>query len=243
MLMPSGRRIRSFTSSSYGLPVTRSSTWPSRAIAMFEYSYSAEYEYSNIAIALLGHVLERVTGKPYEELVKERILRPLGMSMTSTKVEGPIREWMTVGHDERGFPAQYRGWAELPAMGALRSNAEDLLRFLAANVGPPDSHLERVMRIAHEPRNKVGLNADIGLNWQIMKYGSKKIVGHGGATQGFRAFVGFDPDARVGAVILANYPAATADFVLHLINPSIPLAGAAVAERVEIDLPEGVLRK
>ncbi|MFN2567169.1 MAG: serine hydrolase [Gemmatimonadaceae bacterium] len=203
----------------------------------------SEYEYSNIAVALLGHVLERVTGKPYEELVQERILRPLGMTMTSTKVEGPIREWMTVGHDERGFVAPYREWPELPAMGALRSNAEDLLRFVAANVGPADSRLERVMRSAQEPRNTVNPNTDIGLNWQIMKFGNKKIIAHGGATQGFRAFVGFDPDARVGAVVLANYPAPTADFVLHLINPSIPLSGAAVAERVEVDVPESVLRK
>jgi D-alanyl-D-alanine-carboxypeptidase/D-alanyl-D-alanine-endopeptidase len=203
----------------------------------------SEYEYSNIAVALLGHVLERVTGKSYEELVQERILRPLGMTTTSTKVEGSIREWMTVGHDERSFPAAYRGWHELPAMGALRSNAEDLLRFLAANVGPPDTPLERVMRIAHEPRNAVNANADIGLNWQIMKFGSKKIIGHGGATQGFRAFVGFDPDARVGAVVLANYPAPTADFVLHLINPSIPLSGAPVAERIEVEVPESVLRR
>ena len=203
----------------------------------------SEYEYSNIAVALLGHLIERVAGAPYEQLVQERILRPLGMSMTSTKVEGPIREWMAVGHDERGFVAPYRGWHDLPAMGALRSNAEDLLRFIAANTGPPESRLERVMRSAHEVRNSVNPNADIGLNWQIMKFGSRKIIAHGGATQGFRAFIGFDPDTRVGAVALANYPAAMADLVLHLINPNIPLSGAAVAERVEIDLPETVLRR
>jgi CubicO group peptidase (beta-lactamase class C family) len=203
----------------------------------------AEYEYSNIAVALLGHVIERVAGKPYEQLVQERILRPLRMNMTSTRVEGPIREWMTRGHDERGFVAPYRGWYDLPAMGAIRSNAEDLLRFIAANTGAPQSRLERVMRSAHEVRNSVNATADIGLNWQIMKFGNKRIIQHGGATEGFRAFVGFDPDTRVGVVALANYPAAIANLVLHLINPNIPLSGAPVAERVEIDLAEGVLRQ
>lgn len=203
----------------------------------------SEYEYSNIAVALLGHVIERVAGAPYEQLVQERILRPLGMSMTSTKVEGPLREWMTVGHDESGFVAAYRGWATLPAMGALRSNAEDLLRFIAANTGPPESPLERVMRSAHEVRNSVNANADIGLNWNVMKFGNKRIIAHGGATQGFRAFVGFDPETRVGAVLLANYPTTMSDVVLHLINPNIPLSGAPVAERVQVDLAEGVLRR
>lgn len=203
----------------------------------------SEYEYSNIAVALLGHVIERVAGAPYEQLVQERILRPLGMTLTGTKVEGSIREWMTVGHDENGFVAPYRGWPDLPAMGALRSNAEDLLRFIAANTGPPQSQLERVIRSAHEVRNSLSANTDIGLNWQVMKFGSKRIIGHGGATEGFRAFIGFDPETGVGAVFLANSNASMSDLVLHLINPNIPLSGAPVAERVEIDVAEPVLRR
>jgi CubicO group peptidase (beta-lactamase class C family) len=58
----------------------------------------SEYEYSNIAVALLGHVLERAAGATYEQLLQERILGPLGMRMTSTRVEGALRDWMTVGH-------------------------------------------------------------------------------------------------------------------------------------------------
>jgi|GEM_PF-392981 len=202
----------------------------------------SEYEYSNIAVALLGHLIERVAGAPYEQLVQERILRPLGMSMSSTKVEGPVKEWLTVGHDERGFQAAYRGWHDLPAMGAIRSNALDLLRFVAANTGPPENRLERVMRSSHEVRDSVAPNVDIGLNWQIRKIGNRRIIGHGGATQGFRAYLAFDPDTRVGAVALANYPASLADLVVSLINTGVPLSGV-VADRAEIDLPETVLRQ
>ena len=206
----------------------------------------AEYEYSNIAVALLGHVLERVSGKPYEELVQERILRPLGMSMTSTKVEGPRAEWMTVGHDERGLVAAYRGWAELPAMGALRSNAEDMLKFLAANIaaanGDSTTPTKRAMRRSHVVRNSINASADIGLNWNVMKFGDRRVIAHGGATQGFRAFAAFDPAAKVGVVLLANYPAAGTDLALHLLNPKVPLAGAAVAERTEVDVSPEILR-
>jgi D-alanyl-D-alanine-carboxypeptidase/D-alanyl-D-alanine-endopeptidase len=201
----------------------------------------SEYEYSNIAVALLGHIIERVAGKSYEQLVQDRILKPLGMRSSSTVVSGTVKDWLTIGHDERRNPASYRGWATLPAMGALRSNAEDMLKFIAANVGPADNDLERAMRLAHQPRNAITNVADIGLLWSIQKYGTKRIIGHGGATQGFRAYVAFDPETRVGAVALANYPAAMVDIVHHLIHPAVPLAGTAVAERTEIDLAEPVL--
>jgi hypothetical protein len=100
-----------------------------------------------------------------------------------------------------------------------------------------------VMRLSHEVRNSVNAGADIGLNWQIMKYGNTRIIAHGGATQGFRTFLAFDPDKRVGGVVLANYPVSGPDLLLHLINPNIPLAGAAVAERTEVDVAEDVLRQ
>jgi CubicO group peptidase (beta-lactamase class C family) len=203
----------------------------------------SEYEYSNIGVALLGHVLERVNGKPYEELVQERILRPLGMSMSSTRAEGPMQEWLTVGHDARGLVAPYRGWAALPGMGALRSNAEDMLKFLAANAKPADTPLGRAMRVAQQPRNESGPNAKSGLNWRILEYGDRRIINHGGATQGFVTVAAFDPDAHVGVVVLANYPASMNDLALHLLNPKIPLSGATVAERTEIDLPADVLRR
>ncbi len=201
-----------------------------------------EYEYSNIAVALLGHALERASGKTYEQLLRERILDPLGMRMTSTKVEGEVRAWMTVGHDEMGLVAPYRNWPNLPAMGALRSTAEDILRFVAANTGPPTSQVERSMRDAHKVRNTIDANADIGLNWRVMKFGDKRIITHGGATRGFRAFVGFDPDAGVGVVLLANYPISSRDIALHLINPDIPLGDTPVADRIEVFVPENILK-
>jgi D-alanyl-D-alanine-carboxypeptidase/D-alanyl-D-alanine-endopeptidase len=202
----------------------------------------SEYEYSNIAVALLGHVIERVNGKSYEELVQEKILRPLGMRSSSTKMEN-VREWLTVGHDENGLVAQARGWEELPGMGALRSNAEDMLRFLAANVAEPTTRLHRLLRMSHEPRQVVTPNVDIGLNWQIHKYGNQRIITHGGATQGFRAQAAFDPATKRGVVLMANYPAAASDIAFHLLNSGVPLAGAAVAERNQVDVSENILRE
>jgi D-alanyl-D-alanine-carboxypeptidase/D-alanyl-D-alanine-endopeptidase len=197
----------------------------------------AQFEYSNMAVALLGEALARRAGRTWDELVRERVLQPLGMNMTSTVVAGEMAEWNTQGHDENGGAAPYRGWSNLPGMGALRSNAEDLLRFLAANTGPPTSRLERVMRTAHEPRAAMGQNGQIGLNWLMQKAGDRTIIAHGGATAGYQTHIAFDPDRGVGVVLLTNAAEFDDDLGVDLLR-----RGAGPARR-EVAVSRDVLRR
>lgn len=168
----------------------------------------SEFEYSNIAVALLGDALARAAGQTYEELLRERILDPLDMSMTSTHVDGEIGQWMTRGHNEAGDPAPYRNWPDLPAMGALRSSAADMLTFLAANLAVQDSRLGMALQSAREPRAEAAPERQIGLNWQIATMGGRTIVTHGGGTAGYSTRIAFDTDLGVGIVRLSN----TSDF-------------------------------
>jgi D-alanyl-D-alanine-carboxypeptidase/D-alanyl-D-alanine-endopeptidase len=62
----------------------------------------SEYEYSNLAVGLLGHVLARVSGGSYENLVRERILTPLGMTRTGISLDEDMQNWMANGHDPQG---------------------------------------------------------------------------------------------------------------------------------------------
>lgn len=197
----------------------------------------AEFEYSNIAVALLGEALARAGGRPYEELVRERVLEPLGMRMTGTVVAGEMAEWNTRGHDDDGGVAPYRGWPDLPAMGALRSSAEDMLRFVAANARPPATELGRALRSAQEPRASVGENGAIGLTWQIRTFGDRRIVMHGGSTAGYETQVAFDPERGVGVVLLTNTAEFDDDLGLDLLLRG---AGPAVAEAL---VPADVLRR
>src|SRR5687768_15042206 len=70
----------------------------------------AEFEYSNMGVALLGEALARRAGGTWDEVVRERVLEPLEMRMTSTVVAGEMAEWNTQGRDEDGGVAPYRGW-------------------------------------------------------------------------------------------------------------------------------------
>ncbi|HEU4754468.1 MAG TPA: serine hydrolase, partial [Armatimonadota bacterium] len=79
------------------------------------------YEYSNLGVGLLGHALALRAGKPYEALVRARILAPLGMTHTAINFTPWMKQHLALGHDPAG--AVVPGW-DLPAFagaGALRS--------------------------------------------------------------------------------------------------------------------------
>ena len=201
----------------------------------------SEYEYSNFAVGLLGHALARVGGGSYEDVVRERILEQLGMEMTGITLTEEMREWMAAGHDQQGDVVPLWDLPTLAGAGALRSNMEDMLTFLAANTGPPQSQLERSMRSGHKERESINGQMGIGLNWHVRSVGAAEIVWHNGGTAGFHSFIGFDPASGVGAVVLANSAHDVDDIGFHLINPAIPLVPAPV-ERTEVEVAENILQ-
>jgi CubicO group peptidase (beta-lactamase class C family) len=201
----------------------------------------ADFEYSNLGVGLLGHALGRAKGMSYEALVRERVLEPLGMSMTGVTLEEESSDWMSDGHDGAGNVVPLWQMSVLEGAGALRSTAEDMLGFLAANMGPPTSSLARSMRVTHEIQKQIDSRRGIGLAWRVERVGDGTMLFHTGGTAGFQSFIGFDPDKRVGTVVLTN--ANPAD--------SIQLAGAIGRQLIypeppatpEFETAESVLRR
>lgn len=200
----------------------------------------AEAEYSNLGVGLLGHVLALRLGMTWEEAVRERILDPLGMDGTGVRLTPEMEARMAAGHDPAAEPVPLWDVGVLAGAGALRSDVEDMLRFLEANVGAPSTELERAMRDAHQPREPMGGSAEIGLNWITRTTDGRRIVWHNGGTAGFRTFAGFDPDSEAAVVVLTNSGIGADDLGFHLLDPEIPLAppqlpGYAGREAVEVD--------
>jgi len=162
-----------------------------------------EFEYSNLGMGLLGHVLGLAAGKSFPDLVQERILDPLDMTATTFAHDS---EWLSKGHDEDGAVVPYWTISTSPIAGAggLQSNAEDMLKFLQANVGEPTNDLERAMRSAQVLQRQIDDNTGIGLNWTVQDRGDLKVLGHGGGTAGFHTRLGFDPSNGAGFIVLAN---------------------------------------
>lgn len=162
-------------------------------------------EYSNVGYGLLGHALTLREAIDFETLIGERILEPLQMTDTAIELTPALRERLAPGHDGRLRPAANWDLPTLAGAGALRSTVNDLLTFLEANIGLRESSLQEAMEFARVPRRSdPALGMDIGLGWIIASEDDLRFVWHNGATGGYASFIGFDPAAVEGIVVLSN---------------------------------------
>lgn len=161
------------------------------------------YEYSNLGMGLLGHILELHTGKSYEELVIERIAKPLGMDDTQIVFTEKMKKRLAYGYNEQLERTSNWDITSLAGAGAIRSSTSDMVKFIKANMSINDSSLNKAMRLSHEIAFTDSTNNfNIGLAWHFANNGS--ITWHNGGTGGYRAFSGFTKSSNEGVVVLTN---------------------------------------
>jgi CubicO group peptidase (beta-lactamase class C family) len=185
-----------------------------------------QYEYSNLGGGLLGHVLATRAGMDYETLVRTRITGPLGMTSTSITLSPDMKARLASGHGQMLQPVANWDLPTLAGAGALRSSANDLLTFLAAALGYVKSPLAPAMAAMTAMRRPTGIDGlEIALGWHVLTGNGKEIVWHNGGTGGYRTFIGYDPKARVGVVVLSNAGtvAGPDDIGRHLLDTQRPL--------------------
>jgi CubicO group peptidase (beta-lactamase class C family) len=185
----------------------------------------ARYEYSNLGVGLLGHILALRAGMDYEALVRTRICQPLKMDSTRIKLTPEMQAQLAGGHNPALLPVPNWDLPTLAGAGAIRSTVNDMLKFVAANLGLNKSPLLAAMQMAHQSRHDTGVpDLEIGLNWHIFKKFDTVIVWHNGGTGGYHSFIGFDPKARKGVVVLSNSSNDIDDIGRHLLVSQYPLA-------------------
>ena len=205
----------------------------------------AEFEYSNLGVGLLGHILSRVTGSSYEEMERQRVWTPLGMTNTAITFTPWMKAHLAVGHDPQGSVTSNWDVPTLAGAGAIRSTTNDMLKFLDANLHPERGALQRAMAFAHEQRAPAG-NMGIGLNWLILHAGPDTIIWHNGGTGGYHTFIGFEPSRKTGVVVMTNSGNEGADDVgFHILNSGLPLVPKAAPrkERTAIDVRAEILAR
>jgi serine-type D-Ala-D-Ala carboxypeptidase/endopeptidase len=185
-----------------------------------------QFEYSNLGVGLLGHALALSQGKSYEQLQRERIWLPLGMTHTAITLTPWMTEHLALGHDPEGEVTPNWDLPTLAGAGAIRSTTTDMLAFLAANVHPDRGPLGKAMALAQQERGDAGAaTVKIGLNWILQHLGADTLIWHNGGTGGYRSFAGFVPSRKMGVVVLTNSGGAGADDIgMHLLVPRMPLA-------------------
>lgn len=179
------------------------------------------FHYSNPGYALLGQLVAALRGRPWEEVLVEEVLRPLGMHRTSRGPQPPaatgmaVHPWAPLVLPE---PAHDAG-AMAPA-GQLWSTVGDLARFasfLAA--GQPgvlarETLQEMARPVAVDDRPGLPWTVAHGLGLQVWNLGGRRLVGHGGSMPGFTAVVRIDPACGDGVVVACN--------ATHGFGPELP---------------------
>lgn len=173
------------------------------------------FEYSNYAFGLLGQILELRLGSDYEALVRKHISQPLTMDHTGIQLTAEMQRRLATGHDEGGKPVRNWNMPAFAGSGALRSTTNDLLKFVAANVGLNQTSLLTAMRRTHQQQFQC---CEIGLGWVILRQFDEEILVKSGGTGGYAAFIGLDPRKRKGVVVLSNSDNDVSDVGKHLLD-------------------------
>jgi CubicO group peptidase (beta-lactamase class C family) len=182
-----------------------------------------KFQYSNVGFALLANVEGLRLGETWEDAVRQRILRPLRMNSTSIEITNGMSKRVVQGHDASGHEVPNWDVPALPGFGTLHSTADDLMRYLVANLRMDGGAAGRALALTHVPRRKAFGSSRIGLAWDIGAGANPTVVWHGGGTIGCSSFVGFDPANGAALVILANTSSGGFnDIGLHFLDQRIP---------------------
>ena len=178
---------------------------------VFEYLGSTEdqrapgrFEYSNFGMGLLGHVLEFITKRDFESLVREKLLAPLEMGHTAITLTPEMREHLAQGYTEKDEPCSLWTFRALAGAGAYNSSVEDMMRLIRANI-EDDSFMSPTLKKMHAPQ----LSGDTGIGWIQPTFldrffGNKTVVWHNGMVGGYASYLSVDTKTKTGIVILSN---------------------------------------
>ena len=178
------------------------------------------FKYSNLAFALLGEVVHRLSDMPYTEYVLANIIKPLGLECTVFDLTAELRPHFFVGYNptpyqDRPERAPYAHLNGLTAAGQLHSTVNDLAKWISFQFGAAgdeqvnSSHTAvlngRTLAETHRPQYiESDWSAGQCLGWRATRIGNRVYHNHGGGIHGFGTQVWFNIPSRTGVVVLIN---------------------------------------
>jgi len=190
-------------------------------------SFRSRYAYDNILYLVAGKVIEKVSGKPWNVFLRERILDPIGMTQTVLSVKNlDARPDVALPHapdgDGKLRQLNHSSMDNNAPAAAMQSSAEEMARWvmLQLNRGELDGKrifserqsremwsMQTIIAVATPPKPLAALQANFagyGLGWNLSDYRGEKIVSHTGGLFGMVSRVTMIPTRKVGVIVLTN---------------------------------------
>lgn len=198
-----------------------------------DFPVGTDYRYNNSAYVMAGALVEKLTGKPYAVALDEMIAKPLGLTDTAYDDELTIVPRRAKGYGLRGdrlINAEPLSVSISGGAGGIRSTASDLLRWSAALLGGKLLKPESLTLMIEPAKLKDGRTAsqarkpgaggnppmDYGLGIAFGTRGGRRVIGHGGAINGFASSLYTFPDRGTTIVVLANTDGGASESVWNI---------------------------
>lgn len=181
------------------------------------------FEYSHTNFALLEVIINSVTGKSYQDVLNELIIKPLGMNATFTDFPEKRQNYIAPGYDRALKKVTPWTYSSFKGSEAIKTSPADIISFLKANMNMSGSYLDTILNQSFHSRQFQSFNnkLSITMGWHNVNKSDYNIVMHTGMTSGHNVFVGIVRETKTAVVIFANSSFGTQDLgfqILRLIN-------------------------
>jgi CubicO group peptidase (beta-lactamase class C family) len=189
------------------------------------WSLRARFGYQNIMYLAAGQVVPSITGKSWDDFLRERIFTPLDMKSTGTSIKELAKSNDVASPhgkiDDKVQPVAWRNIDNIGPAGSINSNVTDMAQWVRLHLGGGVYQGKRLlstgaMKELHAPQTIIRIEGqnerlypaahflNYGMGWFLSDYRGRKVVEHGGAIDGMRAAVGMMPEEKLGLVVLTN---------------------------------------
>ncbi len=188
-------------------------------------SFRSQYGYQNIMVMAAGQIIPAVAGVSWDEFVKERLFKPLGMTRSNTSTKDlPDAVNVASPHTKRDgkvVAIPYRNIDNIAPAGSINSSVKEMAlwhRFQLGNGKFDGKQIldPAVLQVTHDPHIMIPLSPGqrkkfpsthfmaYGLGWVLQDYRGREIIWHNGGIDGMLSHQGFLPEENLGIIVLTN---------------------------------------
>lgn len=207
---------------------SREEWWAKMGVMPLDFAPNKRFAYSNSNFVLLADIITKIVGRPYKEVVKERIFDKVGLPHTKFRETNEIimntaTGYFRVGQDMIVSPSEASSSAS--GDGGIVSCVDDLTKYIeAVNTGRIVS-LDTLRRMQTPNRTSDGRKTIYGLGWFVRELNGLPMVSHAGNTAGYSASIAYFPSAKITVALMGNVYAFSGDNlaiqVARAIEPSL----------------------
>jgi CubicO group peptidase (beta-lactamase class C family) len=186
-------------------------------------SFRTQFGYQNLMYIAAGRLVEKVSGKPWADFVTERILTPLGMTNTTTRVSD-LKDNFAVPHNESGGKLRALSMGQYEAAGGavrVNSSVADLSKWIRLQLGRGTFEGKQIFSAKQswqmwQPNITIPVGENsiknnptkhfsaYGMGWFLFDYHGRKIMNHSGGLDGMLSYTVLIPEENAGFVVLTN---------------------------------------